>query len=71
VGHKTHDAHAGGGPEGRGGQLGAAGPAVEHAANNSAMMIADSAAWCEHAAAGYVFTDPASGPSRPTADSQS
>ena len=33
-------------------------PAVEHPANNSGMMIADSAAWCEHAAAGYVFTDP-------------
>jgi hypothetical protein len=33
-------------------------PAVEHPANNSGIMIADSAAWCEHAAAGYVFTDP-------------
>ena len=33
-------------------------PAVEHPVNNSGMMIADSAAWCEHAAAGYVFTDP-------------
>jgi Domain of unknown function (DUF5753)/Helix-turn-helix domain len=33
-------------------------PAVEHPANNSGMMIADGAAWCEHAAAGYVFTDP-------------
>jgi hypothetical protein len=33
-------------------------PAVEHPANNGAIMIADSAAWCEHAAAGYVFTDP-------------
>jgi transcriptional regulator with XRE-family HTH domain len=33
-------------------------PAIEHAANNSGFMIADSAAWCEHAAAGYVFTDP-------------
>ena len=32
--------------------------AVEHPANNSGIMIADSAAWCEHAAAGYVFTDP-------------
>lgn len=33
-------------------------PAIEHPVNNSGMMIADSAAWCEHAAAGYVFTDP-------------
>ena len=33
-------------------------PAVEHPANNSGMLIADSAAWCEHAAAGDVFTDP-------------
>lgn len=33
-------------------------PAVEHPVNNSGIMIADSAAWCEHAAAGYVFTDP-------------
>ena len=32
--------------------------AVEHPVNNSGIMIADSAAWCEHAAAGYVFTDP-------------
>jgi Domain of unknown function (DUF5753) len=32
--------------------------AVEHPVNNSGMMIADSAAWCEHSAAGYVFTDP-------------
>lgn len=32
--------------------------AVEHPVNNSGMMIADSAAWCEHAAAGYVFADP-------------
>ena len=31
--------------------------AVEHPVNNSGIMIADSAAWCEHAAAGYVFTD--------------
>jgi DNA-binding XRE family transcriptional regulator len=31
---------------------------VEHPVNNSGMMIADSAAWCEHSAAGYVFTDP-------------
>jgi transcriptional regulator with XRE-family HTH domain len=33
-------------------------PAVEHPVNNSGFMIADSAVWCEHAAAGYVFTDP-------------
>jgi hypothetical protein len=33
-------------------------PAVEHPANNSGIMLVDSAAWCEHAAAGYVFTDP-------------
>jgi hypothetical protein len=32
--------------------------AVEHPVNNSGLMIADSAAWCEHSAAGYVFTDP-------------
>ena len=32
--------------------------AVEHPVNNSGMMIADSVAWCEHSAAGYVFTDP-------------
>jgi hypothetical protein len=32
--------------------------AVEHPVNNGAIMIADSAAWCEHSAAGYVFTDP-------------
>jgi transcriptional regulator with XRE-family HTH domain len=32
--------------------------AVEHPVNNSGIMIADSAAWCEHSAAGYVFTDP-------------
>jgi hypothetical protein len=35
-------------------------PAVEHPANNSGIMITDSAAWCEHAIAGYVFTDPES-----------
>jgi hypothetical protein len=34
-------------------------PAVAHASNNSGFMIADdSVAWCEHAAAGYVFTEP-------------
>jgi hypothetical protein len=33
-------------------------PAIAHASNNSGFMIAaDSAAWCEHAVAGYVFTD--------------
>lgn len=32
--------------------------AVEHPVNNSGIMIADGAAWCEHSAAGYVFTDP-------------
>jgi hypothetical protein len=31
---------------------------VEHPLNNSGMMIADNGAWCEHSAAGYVFTDP-------------
>jgi transcriptional regulator with XRE-family HTH domain len=33
-------------------------PAIEHPANNSGIMLADSAAWCEHAVAGYVFTEP-------------
>ena len=33
-------------------------PAIEHPANNSGLMIADTAAWCEHAVAGYVFTEP-------------
>jgi Domain of unknown function (DUF5753) len=32
-------------------------PAIAHASNNSGFMIADNAAWCEHAIAGYVFTD--------------
>ena len=32
--------------------------AVEHPVNNSGIMLTDSAAWCEHSAAGYVFTDP-------------
>jgi hypothetical protein len=32
-------------------------PAIGHPVNNSGIMIADDAAWCEHAAAGYVFTD--------------
>jgi hypothetical protein len=33
-------------------------PAVAHPANNSGIMLADTAVWLEHAAAGYVFTDP-------------
>ena len=33
-------------------------PAIAHASNNSGIMLADTAAWVEHAAAGYVFTDP-------------
>lgn len=33
-------------------------PAIEHPANNSGITLADSAAWCEHAVAGYVFTEP-------------
>jgi Domain of unknown function (DUF5753)/Helix-turn-helix domain len=33
-------------------------PAVAHPANGSGILLADDAAWCEHAAAGYVFTDP-------------
>jgi hypothetical protein len=32
-------------------------PVVADAVNNSGIMLADSAAWVEHAAAGYVFTD--------------
>jgi hypothetical protein len=32
-------------------------PLVAHAVNNSGIMLADTAAWVEHAAAGYVFTD--------------
>jgi len=32
-------------------------PVVAHAVNNSGIMLADAAAWVEHAAAGYVFTD--------------
>jgi DNA-binding XRE family transcriptional regulator len=32
-------------------------PVVAHAVNNSGIMLADTAAWVEHAAAGYVFTD--------------
>ena len=33
-------------------------PAIAHASNNSGIMLADAAVWVEHAAAGYVFTDP-------------
>jgi hypothetical protein len=32
-------------------------PVVAHAVNNSGIMLVDTAAWVEHAAAGYVFTD--------------
>jgi transcriptional regulator with XRE-family HTH domain len=32
-------------------------PAVEHPANASEFILADDAAWCEHVAGGYVFTD--------------
>lgn len=32
-------------------------PAVAHPANASGFVIADDAVWCEHVAAGYVFTD--------------
>jgi hypothetical protein len=31
--------------------------AVEHPVDNSAIMIADSAGWSEHSAAGYVLTN--------------
>jgi hypothetical protein len=33
-------------------------PAIAHPANGSGILLTDDAAWCEHAAAGYVFTDP-------------
>ena len=33
-------------------------PAVAHAANASGFVFADDAAWCEHLAAGGVYTDP-------------
>ena len=33
-------------------------PTVAHPANGSGILLTDDAAWCEHAAAGYVFTDP-------------
>jgi len=32
-------------------------PAVAHPANASGFVIADDAAWCEHVAGGYVYTD--------------
>jgi hypothetical protein len=32
-------------------------PAVAHPANASGFVLADDAAWCEHVAGGYVFTD--------------
>jgi lambda repressor-like predicted transcriptional regulator len=33
-------------------------PAIAHAANASGFVLADDAAWCEHMAAGGVYTDP-------------
>jgi transcriptional regulator with XRE-family HTH domain len=33
-------------------------PAVAHAANASGFILSDDAAWCEHLAAGGVYTDP-------------
>lgn len=33
-------------------------PAIAHAANSSGFVLADDAAWCEHMAAGGVYTDP-------------
>lgn len=33
-------------------------PAIEHAANASGFVLADDAAWCEHLAAGGVYTEP-------------
>jgi transcriptional regulator with XRE-family HTH domain len=33
-------------------------PAIAHAANASGFVLADDAAWCEHLAAGGLFTDP-------------
>ena len=32
-------------------------PAVAHPANASGFVLAGDAAWCEHVAGGYVFTD--------------
>jgi predicted transcriptional regulator len=32
-------------------------PAIAHPANASGFLLADDAAWLEHATAGYVFTD--------------
>jgi transcriptional regulator with XRE-family HTH domain len=34
-------------------------PAIAHSVNASGLIIADGAAYCEHAAAGYVYTDAA------------
>jgi transcriptional regulator with XRE-family HTH domain len=34
-------------------------PAIAHSVNASGLIIADSAVYCEHAAAGYVYTDAA------------
>lgn len=33
-------------------------PLIAHAANASGLVITDSAAYCEHMAGGYAFTDP-------------
>ena len=33
-------------------------PAIAHAANASGFVLADDAAWCEHLAAGGVYTEP-------------
>lgn len=33
-------------------------PGIAHAANASGFVLADDAAWCEHLAAGGVYTDP-------------
>ena len=32
-------------------------PAIAHPANASGFVIADDAAWCEHVAGGFVYTD--------------
>jgi hypothetical protein len=34
-------------------------PAIAHSVNASGLIIADTAVYCEHAAAGYVYTDAA------------
>jgi hypothetical protein len=33
-------------------------PAIAHPANASGLVLADDAAWCEHMAAGGVYTEP-------------